>query len=407
MDVPRRTRVFDCTGGEERQGPPVREDDPGIRQASEVLRAGGLVAFPTETVYGLGADATNAVAVEAVFAAKGRPADNPLIVHIADPRQLDQVAEAVPPYALRLARQFWPGPLTLVLPARRELRGTVTRGLETVAVRMPDHPVALALLRRCRLPVAAPSANLSGRPSPTTAQHVLHDLEGKVEVLLDGGPCRVGIESTVLDLSVTPPRLLRPGAVTRRELEAVLGTPVLSEPGAGPPPGADPDRPPLPPDDRGEAAGDALRSPGLRYRHYTPAVPVVVVEREVEAAALVPYLRRLAERFGTVGWLAVGRPEEELEALLGDALGGELRDALRLVHREDPESLTRHLFADLRDLDAAGTGVVLVDAVEEAAPVMDRVRRAAARRIGPGDLAADPPGGPLPALEEDRGDEAG
>ena len=197
--------------------------DPAIQACASVLRDGGLVAFPTETVYGLGADALNPAAVRKIFEAKGRPADNPLIVHAKDERQAFELAASVPPSARRLAAMFWPGPLTLILPKSDHVPLETTAALDTVAVRVPAHEAALALVEAFGGPIAAPSANVSGRPSPTTAEHVLQDLDGRIDAVLDGGPAGVGLESTVLDLTVSPPCILRPGGVTKEDLERVLG----------------------------------------------------------------------------------------------------------------------------------------------------------------------------------------
>lgn len=206
--------------------------DPGtIRAAARMIRRGGLVAFPTETVYGLGADATSGPAVARIFEAKGRPAEKPLIVHVADLEQVRAVTASFPEAALELVRCFWPGPLSLVLPRSAGLPSQVSAGRPTVAVRMPAHPVALSLIRAAGVPLAAPSANRSGRPSPTEARHVLEELAGRIEAVLDGGACTVGVESTVLDLSGTRPVILRPGAVTGEQLERVLGKKICGKAG--------------------------------------------------------------------------------------------------------------------------------------------------------------------------------
>lgn len=231
--------------------------------SGELLRAGQLVAFPTETVYGLGANALNEKAVRSIFEAKGRPADNPLIVHICHQEQLNPLVE-MPPMAERLIDAFWPGPLTLLFPRKSCIPDIVTAGLSTVAVRMPSHPAAKAMLEACGLPVAAPSANRSGRPSPTTAQHVFEDMDGLIPLILDGGACEVGLESTVLDLCHGDPCILRPGGVTRNMLENVLGMPVQL---------AGSILRPLQP-------GETALSPGMRYKHYAPKGAVVLVEGE-------------------------------------------------------------------------------------------------------------------------------
>jgi L-threonylcarbamoyladenylate synthase len=247
-----------------------------------VLRRGGLVAFPTETVYGLGANALDADAVAGIFRAKGRPANNPIIVHVAEPHEAQQVVTDWPDTAQRLAAPFWPGPLTLVLPKRETVPGVVTAGGPTVAVRVPAHPVALALIRAAGVPLAAPSANRSSRLSPTRAEHVLRDLDGLINMALDAGPTPGGLESTVLDLTSSPPRLLRPGLVGPDEIEAVIG-PISRAPTA--------------------AEEVAVRpSPGMMARHYAPRTPLECVEGD--AMGRVRALVSAGER---VGWLMFGR----------------------------------------------------------------------------------------------------
>src|SRR5581483_10612849 len=234
---------------------PQKPDETAMTRAAEALRGGGLVAFPTETVYGLGANALDAEAVARIFAAKGRPANNPLIVHVPDVAAARELVTDWPETAERLAERFWPGPLTLALPRRETIPDIVTAGGPTVAVRVPAHPVALALFRAAGVPVAAPSANRSGYLSPTRAEHVLAGLDGRIEMVLDAGPVPGGIESTVLDLTGDPPRLLRPGLVSPAELEAVIGPIRTAEPA---PTGGD--RP--------------LPSPGMLSRHYAPRTPL-------------------------------------------------------------------------------------------------------------------------------------
>ena len=238
--------------------------DKKISYAAQIIRRGGIVAFPTETVYGLGANALDTKAVRKIFRAKGRPSDDPLIVHIADEHQLYELASYVPLQAKILMDKFWPGPLTIVLRKSKKVPRITTGGLDTVAIRMPSHSVALELLCAAGVPIAAPSANLFGRPSPTSAQHVLEDLNGKINAVLDGGRTRIGVESTVLDLSGKTPELLRPGKITIGQLQKIIGKIkvhplVRSQPRKG-----------------GKKA--AARSPGLSYRHYAPAAEVILVE---------------------------------------------------------------------------------------------------------------------------------
>ena len=232
-------------------------DASGLERAAEILRSGGLVAIPTETVYGLGANGLDEGAVARIFAVKGRPQDNPLILHVAGAADLDKWCRDIPEEARTLTERFWPGPLTLVLARREAVPLRVTAGLETVAMRCPDHPLTREVLRLAGVPVAAPSANLSGKPSTTTAAHCIHDLWGKVEAILDGGPCRVGVESTILDLSVAPPRVLRPGGVTLEQLRRLLPETEM-DPGL-------------------VKAGETPKAPGMKYRHYSPQAGTAVL----------------------------------------------------------------------------------------------------------------------------------
>ena len=228
--------------------------------AARIIRSGGLVAIPTETVYGLGADGLNPEAVAKIFEAKGRPGDNPLILHVTGPEQLPLFCHHIPDVAYLLAERFWPGPLTMILPRQDIVPLQTTGGLETVGVRCPDHPVTLAIIRAAGVPIAAPSGNTSGRPSPTTAAHMIEDMDGKIDGIVDGGPCTVGVESTIIDLTVTPPRLLRPGGLPLEALEEVLGEVAVDKAVTGP-----------------LAAGEHPRAPGMKYRHYAPHAPVTVV----------------------------------------------------------------------------------------------------------------------------------
>ncbi|NLN17562.1 MAG: threonylcarbamoyl-AMP synthase [Firmicutes bacterium] len=332
-----------------------------LEKAAQVLREGGLVAFPTETVYGLGANALDEKAVAKIFHAKGRPPDNPLIVHLASAEDLPQVVASIPPEAIVLASRFWPGPLTLVLPRKDEVPLITTGGLETVAVRVPDHPLALELIRRSGVPVAGPSANLSGRPSPTTAAHVLEDLGDKVDVIIDGGPTGLGVESTVLDLTTSPPVLLRPGGVTWEALEEVLGKVIL-----------DPAILAKEPIEEGP-----VRSPGMKYRHYAPKAKVYLVEGQDEeriAARVDSLAAELAAAGLKVGVLATA----EGAARCGRGLvliGGS---------RRDPAALAASLFAHLRTFDRLDVDAVVVEGIKPVGlglAVMNRLRKAAGYNI--------------------------
>ncbi len=295
-----------------------------IEPAAQVLRSGGLLAIPTETVYGLGADGLNREAVARIFTAKGRPQDNPLILHIPDAGALSQYCTDIPAAAYALARRFWPGPLTMILPRRPLVPDVVTAGLDTVGMRCPDHPVTRAILSRAGVPVAAPSANTSGRPSPTTAAHVLEDMDGKIEGVVDGGPCAVGVESTIVDLTVTPPRLLRPGGVTLEELREVLGA--VEVDGAV---------------TRMLGESEQPRAPGMKYRHYAPKAPVTVI-RGAPAEAARYIRRRLADGDGVICFnefvpLFEGHPVEPI----GPA--------------SDPAEQARRVFDALRYFDGTET----------------------------------------------------
>lgn len=243
--------------------------DPGTpAAAAEIIRRGGLVAIPTETVYGLGANGLDEEAVASIFKAKGRPQDNPLILHVAEPEEIEAICHDIPESAYRLAEAYWPGPLTMVLPARDVVPKRTTGGLSTVAVRCPDSAVTRAIIRLSGVPIAAPSANISGKPSTTTAQHVLHDHDGKIDAIVDGGACRVGVESTIVDLTDERPRLLRPGGITPEQLIAVLGDLVIDKAVTA------------------QIDKDAVvKAPGMKYRHYAPAEPVVIVSGSREKAA--------------------------------------------------------------------------------------------------------------------------
>jgi L-threonylcarbamoyladenylate synthase len=326
---------------------PAASSADALAEAARVLRRGGLVAFPTETVYGLGANALDTAAVARIFAAKGRPVNNPLIVHVADASQVSQIATDWPEPAARLAERFWPGPLTLVLPKRDTVPDVVTAKGPTVAVRVPAHPVAQALLDAVALPIAAPSANRSTELSPTRAEHVLRGLDGRIEMLLDGGPTSGGIESTVLDLTATPPRLLRPGPIGVAELEAEIGmlTHVRSLPVA-----AQHDLQPL-------------RSPGMMPRHYAPRTPLECIEAGREPERLAQILSEQRR----VGWVAFANP------------GSAPPDVLVRVLPPRPASYAAQLYAVLHELDAAGLDCILVTLPpdsDEWLAVRDRLRRA-------------------------------
>jgi L-threonylcarbamoyladenylate synthase len=341
---------------------PAGEPESSIARAAALLREGKLVAFPTETVYGLGADATNPDAVAAIFAAKERPANDPLIVHIADLEHLSSVVAVTPPLALQLAERFWPGPLTLVLPRATTIPLNVTAGGPTVGVRMPASVVAQKLIHAAGVPVAAPSANRFMRTSPTTAAHVLADLDGRIDCVLDGGPCTVGVESTVLDLTTTPPHILRPGAVTLEALRKVV--PEIEGPVAA-------------------KAGPVARAPGQMERHYAPRTPLIVFAGQGERAlaAIGSEAEAAIVEGKRVGALL---PESEIEALSGldmrvESLGADLA------------AISRNLYAALRALDSAGLDLLLTHTYLEEGlglALNDRLRRAAGGSLHPTDASS-------------------
>jgi L-threonylcarbamoyladenylate synthase len=324
---------------------PLVPDRTLIGRAAAVLRAGGLVVFPTETVYGLGANALNPAACERIFTAKGRPANNPIIVHGSGVAQVRQVVADWPDPAARLAARFWPGPLTLVLPKNSLVPDVVTAGGPTVAVRVPAHPVAMALLKAADMPVAAPSANRSGELSPTRAEHVLRGLPDRIDILLDGGPTPGGVESTVLDLSRSPPRLLRPGLVTPGEIEAVIG-----------------------PIDRTATVAkeeDVMPSPGMLARHYAPRAPLECVIGS--GAARVAELTAQAVN---VGWVIFNR-----EMPAGQP------GAMPVLMPMEPKAYAAKLYDVLHELDERKVDRIVVEMppeTEEWLAVRDRLRRASA-----------------------------
>ena len=334
-------------------------DPSSLGFASTLLKDGELVAFPTETVYGLGADALNPEAVLSIFAAKGRPADNPLIVHICDRSQLDSLCE-IPERAPILMDAFWPGPLTLLFPRKPAVPDQVTAGLPTVAIRMPSHPVAVSLLKSCGLPIAAPSANRSGRPSPTTARHVLEDMNGRIPLILDGGACDVGLESTVVDLCHGNPVILRPGGVTKDMLEKVLGEEVSI---------AGSVLRPLQP-------GEKALSPGMRYRHYAPDGTVTLVEGDPNR--VVALMKELCQKDIADGRSSCVLCFTEHVPQLSDCRPHDMGPS------EDHAEIARRLFDILRSLDQEGMETIYSEVIPPEGvglAVMNRLGRASAFRI--------------------------
>ncbi len=321
-----------------------------IDQAAQAIKNGQLVAFPTETVYGLGADATNEDAVKNVYLAKGRPSDNPLIVHVASIEMVERYAAEIPDNARQLMKQFWPGSLTIILKIKPgSLSKTVTGGLETVAFRFPDCQPTLDLILKAGVPIVGPSANTSGKPSPTTAQHVYHDLNGKIAGILDNGPTRVGVESTVLDLSTSQPAILRPGAVTKAQIESVIGSIDLDRHHVG--------------------KNETPKAPGMKYRHYAPGVPVAIVDPQTDWQMVDKWI---ADQPFKVGVMAEKQILDQIawsdNAVLY-SLGDDVSDA------------SAHLFGGLRFFDdQADVKAILVQglkAVGLGAAYMNRLNKSA------------------------------
>jgi L-threonylcarbamoyladenylate synthase len=346
---------------------PDNPDPAAIGRAADCLRRGGLVAFPTETVYGLGVHALDRAAVQRLFVAKQRPATDPLIVHVGSLESVTPLVSSLPRAASILASRFWPGPLTLVLPRSATVPDEVTAGLATVAVRVPVHPVARALIDRAAIPIAAPSANLFSRPSPTLAVHVLSDLDGRIDLVVDGGQTTIGVESTVLDLTADTPTVLRPGAVTVEMLRELLGrVDLLARTGA----------------QKSVSDDTPMPSPGLLEKHYSPRAVLTLYEGD--AGAVLPWLVAAAgAALGEGKSVAIIVAEEERESL------GRLSSRSNLTlcsfgSRDAPDTVASKLYATLRDLDAAGVDAIFVHGYPDdglGAAVQDRLRRAAAGRI--------------------------
>jgi L-threonylcarbamoyladenylate synthase len=345
---------------------PARPDAAAIEEAAELLRAGKLVVFPTETVYGLGAHALDAAAVQRIFDAKERPANDPLIVHIAHIGQVGQCAIGMPAGARKLALSFWAGPLTLVLQKKPDVPDLVTAGLPSVALRVPSHRVARALMETAGIPIAAPSANRFSRPSPTTAAHVLEDLDGRVDLILDGGSTDIGLESTIVDFTVEPPVLRRPGAITYEQVHSLVPEVIVQG---------------------GEARADEPQAaPGQMTRHYAPKAELTLYEGPVEAVVrrVAGDVRTASASGDRVGILA---PEEDLSALAPEIAARAASGRIETVpygSRDDLERSGRELYASIRALDATGVTKIFAIGVGSeglARAIHDRLRRAADGRI--------------------------
>ncbi len=329
--------------------------DDLILEAAGTIKEGGIVAFPTETVYGLGADALNHQAVLKIFDAKGRPADNPLIVHVDSKQTCMKIARNIPDKALFLMEMFWPGPLTLILERKDIVPDVTTAGLDTVAVRIPENIVALKLIEYSGTPIAAPSANLSGKPSPTNAEHVLNDLYGKVDVVLDGGEVNIGVESTVLDMTSDVPALLRPGKISKEDIELCVGDIIVAY------------------DDRICPETERVRSPGMKYIHYSPDSSVILVEGDHDR--VVTRIKELVDDFALrdakIGLLLTDETKKNINSSLSYSLGS----------KDFPEHAAKNLFLGFRYLDGKGIDVLIVDGSFKhegiGMAVFNRIRKAA------------------------------
>lgn len=333
-------------------------DEAVIWEAGQILKNGGLVAFPTETVYGLGGDGLNPASSEKIYAAKGRPSDNPLIIHIADMESLSRIVKKVPSKDLKLAQRFWPGPLTMIFPKSEEVPYETTGGLESVAVRMPSHPVAMALIAAGGGYVAAPSANTSGRPSPTKAGHVIEDLSGKIEMIVDGGDVGIGLESTIVDFTEDIPVILRPGYINQDMIEKVIGQVRM---------------------DRGLLITDEKvrpKAPGMKYRHYAPKAQLTIVEGSTQQVTryINEQCQKMARMGKRAGVIAVDETQSCYEAAVVKSIGT----------RQDEEGIARHLFGILRAFDEEDVEYIFSEAFDTpkmGQAIMNRLLKAAGHHI--------------------------
>ncbi|WP_319507968.1 L-threonylcarbamoyladenylate synthase [uncultured Methanolobus sp.] len=335
----------------------ISEDDreSSIQEAARILKEGGTVAFPTETVYGLGADALNEKAVLQIFEAKGRPADNPLIVHVDSKESCLKLVRSIPDKASVLMDKFWPGPLTLIMERKPIVPDVTTGGLDTVAVRMPENLIALELIKHSGIPIAAPSANLSGKPSPTTAEHVLCDLSGRIDVLIDGGEVSIGLESTVVDMTSEVPAILRPGKISKEELEECIGEVKVAY------------------DDRLHPESETVRSPGMKYTHYSPESSVILVEGEHDhvVSRIKELIVDLSLRNAKIGLLLTEESHNNFSEYLSYSMG----------QKDKPEQAAKNLFFGLRYLDERNIDIIIVDGSFRpdgiGMAVFNRIRKAA------------------------------
>lgn len=329
-------------------------DEQAMERAGQILQAGGLVAFPTETVYGLGANALDEEAAKKIYAAKGRPSDNPLIIHIADMEHLDRIVKKIPEAAVKLADACWPGPLTMIFEKSDCVPYGTTGGLDTVAVRMPSDEIAREMIRRGGGYIAAPSANTSGRPSPTTAQHVFEDMNGIIPMILDGGPVEIGLESTIVDLTTDMPTILRPGYISLQMVQDILGEAEI---------------------DRGLISGDSNvhpKAPGMKYRHYAPKADLKIVEGPADK--VVSYICRQADKAERVGIICTEETRDRYPK----------GDVKCIGSRQDELSIASHLFAVLREFDSDGVEAIYSESFETPGlgqAIMNRLLKAAGHQI--------------------------
>lgn len=348
---------------------PKNPDTTAIMRAAEIIRRGGTVAFPTETVYGLGADGFNRDAAKKIYEAKGRPTDNPLIVHIADMDQISLVAREIPERAIRLAGAFWPGPMTLVFKKKPEVPDETTGFLDTVAVRMPAHPVAARLIKMSGTVIAAPSANLSGRPSPTTGKHVIDDLGGRIDMILDSGKASLGLESTIIDVTEEAPVILRPGFITEEMIKRVAGR-VRTDPAAG----------------ENRPGAEKPKAPGMKYRHYAPKGDFMLFDGEGEAvtAAIAAAAKEKAGEGVRVGIIATAENVSALEKELSQC-GGEIA-ILSVGSGKDLAGVAGNLYDVLRRMDELGAEQIYGETFgreDLGRAVMNRLCKAAGYNITP------------------------
>lgn len=335
---------------------PINPEKSKIKIAARIIQRGGIVAFPTETVYGLGANALNQKAIKKIFKAKGRPIDNPLIVHIADKKEVYTLAKKVPKEAERLIEKFWPGPLTIILIKSKIVPKTTTAGLETVAIRMPANRIALSLIKETKMPIAAPSANLSGKPSPTRAEHVILDLYGKIDAIIDGSIAKIGVESTVLDLTTNPPTLLRPGGINLQELKEVLGMieihPLLKE---------------------RKINKIVVKSPGMKYKHYAPKARIIVIEGEYEKVEKkIQQLIGKYKKEGKVVGVMTTNKNNNYKANIIKFMGIE------------SNTIAKNLFKDFREFDKEKVDLIIAEGVSDEGlgfAIMNRLKRASSKII--------------------------